>query len=115
MGQLVYLKDVVTLQVDKEKCTGCGMCMAVCPHAVLAADNGNIRVENRDACMECGACAMNCPEGAIAVQAGVGCATPVIRSALGARESSSCCSIELEKSVGGCAPEQKEPDQGNCC
>ena len=36
MGELIYLKDVVTLQLDPEKCTGCGTCLEVCPHQVLA-------------------------------------------------------------------------------
>ena len=31
MGQLIYLKNVVTLQLDQEKCTGCGTCLEVCP------------------------------------------------------------------------------------
>ncbi len=41
MGQLIYLKDVVTLALDEEKCVGCGMCLIVCPHAVLGMNNGN--------------------------------------------------------------------------
>ena len=61
MKRLVYLKDVVTLSLDSEKCFGCGMCLEVCPHRVLARDNGKVRIEDRDACMECGACAKNCP------------------------------------------------------
>jgi len=31
MGQLIYLKDVVTLKLNQEKCMGCGMCLLVCP------------------------------------------------------------------------------------
>jgi ferredoxin len=53
MGQLVYLKNVATLKLDGEKCIGCGMCLLVCPHAVLSLTNGKVDVVNRDACMEC--------------------------------------------------------------
>jgi len=91
-----YLKDVVTLEYNPEKCVGCGMCTIVCPHAVMAVNNGKARVADRDACMECGACARNCPTEALWVRAGVGCANAVINSALGRSSSSCCCVIEPE-------------------
>jgi len=94
MSQLVYLKDVVTLKLDEEKCIGCGLCLMVCPHAVLSQNNGRVRIGNRDACMECGACAQNCPPQAVRVNAGVGCAAAVINSALGRNKSSCCCTID---------------------
>lgn len=94
MGRLIYLKDVITLALDEEKCVGCGMCAIVCPHAVMAMDNGLARIQNRDACMECGACAQNCPTEAVTVQSGVGCAAAVINAALGRDRSSCCCVIE---------------------
>ena len=94
MGKLVYLKDVVTLALDQEKCVGCGMCLTVCPHEVLSMNNGHAGIENRDLCMECGACARNCPTEAVTVRAGVGCAAAVINTALGRKESSCCCVIE---------------------
>lgn len=78
MGELVYLKDVVTLEAAVERCTGCRMCLAVCPHGVFASDGRKVVIVNRDACMECGACAQNCPEGALSVRAGVGCASKFI-------------------------------------
>jgi ferredoxin len=93
MGQLIYLKNVVTLGLDQEKCVGCGTCLLVCPHAVLSLTNGKIGIEDRDACMECGACARNCPVEALRVRTGVGCAASVINSKLG-RKKASCCSIE---------------------
>ncbi len=93
-NDFIYLKDVVTLTLDQEKCTGCGMCLEVCPHAVLARQNGKVRIETLDACMECGACARNCPTSAIAVRAGVGCAAAVVNAALGRTSSSCCCVIE---------------------
>lgn len=65
MGQLIYLKDVVTLRLDQKKCIGCGMCLNVCPQAVLSLTNGTIEIANRNGCMECGACARNCPVEAL--------------------------------------------------
>jgi len=97
MGQMVYLKDVVTLKLDEEKCVGCGMCLFVCPHAVLRPANGRVEIRDRDACMECGACSQNCPVKAVSVRAGVGCATAVINSALGRKNASCCCTIDPEE------------------
>ncbi len=94
MERFVYLRDVVTLALDQEKCIGCGMCLTVCPQEVLSMDNGSAAVSNRDRCMECGACARNCPVEAITVKAGVGCAAAVINTALGRDGSSCCCVIE---------------------
>ncbi len=94
MTNLVYLKDVVTLELDSEKCIGCGMCLIVCPHAVFSLNNSHAVVEDRDACMECGACAKNCPTEALSVQSGVGCAAAVINSVLGRTDSACCCAID---------------------
>ncbi|MGD0917708.1 MAG: 4Fe-4S binding protein, partial [Thermodesulfobacteriota bacterium] len=44
MGQLVYLKNVVSLKLDQERCAGCGVCLSVCPHAVLSLTNGKIEI-----------------------------------------------------------------------
>jgi len=106
MGRMLYLKDVVTLKLAEEKCVGCGMCLVVCPHAVLSPNNGRVRIENRDACMECGACAQNCPTQALCVNAGVGCAEAVINSALGRKDSACCCVIE---------PKKQDEDPEVCC
>ncbi len=97
MTQMVYLKDVVTLTLNEEKCGGCGMCLVVCPRAVLSQHNGRVQIENRDACMECGACAQNCPTKAVTVRSGVGCAAAVINSALGRNKNKSCCCVAEEK------------------
>jgi ferredoxin len=101
MAGFVYLKDVVTLSLDTEKCSGCGMCLNVCPHGVLVKDNGKIRIGERDACMECGACSKNCPSEALTVKVGVGCAAAVINSALGRTSSSCCCVLEPEPADSG--------------
>jgi NAD-dependent dihydropyrimidine dehydrogenase PreA subunit len=111
MESLIYLKDVVTLQLDHDKCVGCGMCLIVCPHAVFSMNNGSAMIENRDACMECGACAQNCPAEAVRVQAGVGCAAAVINTALGRESSSCCCIIEQKETLGDSCSNPKS----GCC
>lgn len=73
-----YLKNVVTLRLDSEKCTGCGMCLVVCPHRVFQKAGASVQIADRDACMECGACAKNCAASAITVEEGVGCAAAII-------------------------------------
>lgn len=84
-----YLSDVVTLELDQNKCTGCRMCIEVCPHEVLAIANKKASLIDKDACMECGACAKNCPASAISVRSGVGCAYGIIRGRLNG--SDECC------------------------
>ena len=99
MRQMKYLKNVVTLELDKGRCVGCGMCLIVCPHSVFSMYNGAASIRDRDACMECGACAQNCPTDAVSVQPGVGCATAVINTALGRDSSSCCCVVEQDKMI----------------
>ncbi len=113
-GSFVYLKGVTTLQLDAEKCTGCGTCLEVCPQAVLARENGKVRIQDRDACMECGACSRNCPVEAITVKAGVGCAAAVINAALG-RSGSGCCCVIEDESSSGCNPGSAGTRKSTCC
>ena len=54
-----YLKGVVTLQLDRRLCIGCGMCASVCPHGVLTMEGDTAKIAAGDYCMECGACAKN--------------------------------------------------------
>ena len=91
MVALRYLKDVVTLALDKSKCRGCGVCVDVCPHQILAMNHKTVRILDRDGCMECGACARNCVTGAITVQAGVGCVSAIIMGALRGSEPNCDC------------------------
>ncbi|MBW2111236.1 MAG: 4Fe-4S binding protein [Deltaproteobacteria bacterium] len=115
MGRMVYLSGVVTLDLDPEKCVGCGVCLQVCPHGVLRMDDGHVVIQDRDSCMECGACARNCPSGAVMVQAGVGCAAAVINAALG-RNSSSCCCVMEQDNPGEGLPGTPDPSRrAGCC
>jgi ferredoxin len=80
MQNFRYLNNVTTLELDVEKCIGCGMCGIVCPHTVFKVENPKARIVDQDACMECGACAANCPTAAITVTPGVGCAFYIIQT-----------------------------------
>lgn len=111
MGRLVYLKDVVTLELSAEACTGCGMCAVVCPRGVFDVSNGKAAILEKDACMECGACARNCRFGAISVKVGVGCASAVINNMLGRESSTCCCSLDQYDSES--APSSARG--GGCC
>lgn len=87
-----YLKNSATLNVFPEKCTGCGMCVEVCPHDVFRIENRKVTLTDKDRCMECGACEKNCDFGAIKVSAGVGCAAAVINGMLRGTEPNCDCS-----------------------
>ena len=87
-----YLKNVTTLSLDQEKCTGCGRCTEVCPHGVFDLSGGKAEIIERDLCMECGACALNCPADALKVNAGVGCAAAIIWGRLTGKDPACGCS-----------------------
>ena len=62
-----------TIVVDKERCKGCGVCVASCPCDVLAL---SVEVNNKgyrmcmthpDACTGCASCAIICPDSCITV------------------------------------------------
>jgi ferredoxin len=81
--ELRYFAGVTSLHLDRERCTGCGRCVEVCPHGVFAITGRIAEVVDRDVCMECGACARNCAREAISVTAGVGCAMLLMQARAG--------------------------------
>lgn len=91
-----YLKNVSTLVLHKDKCTGCGMCMEVCPHAVFEMQENKAKIKSQDSCMECGACAQNCAFSALEVHAGVGCAAAIIQSMFTGKEPTCGCSDDQD-------------------
>lgn len=55
------------IQIDEEKCTGCGECMPDCPEGALRLIEGKARLVSDLFCDGLGACMGTCPEGAITV------------------------------------------------
>ena len=82
--------QTTTLALNPERCNGCAMCVAVCPHAVFAMNGRRAQLVRPQACMECGACQMNCVTGAITVESGVGCASAMIYAALTGQKEATC-------------------------
>ncbi|UCG60036.1 MAG: 4Fe-4S binding protein [Phycisphaerales bacterium] len=91
-----YLRNVVTLELDSDKCVGCGLCVIVCPHRVFEMGQDTAVIVDQDACMECGACGLNCPAEAIDTKSGVGCAYAVLKGKLTGGEADSCCCDESD-------------------
>lgn len=53
--------------IDQDLCTGCGLCVQICPDRILVlASSGKAEVEG-DHCMQCGHCYAVCPEEAVGV------------------------------------------------
>ncbi len=53
-----------TVWVDVARCTGCGLCVDLCPTEAIILVRGKARVDE-EACTGCGACVDGCPEDAI--------------------------------------------------
>jgi NAD-dependent dihydropyrimidine dehydrogenase PreA subunit len=55
------------IDIDEEKCTGCGRCIPDCPEGALQLIEGKARLVSDLFCDGLGACMGTCPEGAITV------------------------------------------------
>ena len=55
--------------VDKERCTGCGLCLRRCPFEAMSMVHEEKALSQVDAaqCMGCGVCAFNCPALALSL------------------------------------------------
>ena len=51
-------------ETDKEKCTGCGQCVDICPVQVIKME-GDFPVVDLEWCIGCGVCAVPCPTSAV--------------------------------------------------
>lgn len=55
------------IQIDEEKCTGCGLCVPGCEEGALQIIDGKARLMSEVYCDGLGACLGHCPEGALTV------------------------------------------------
>ncbi len=48
-----------------DNCTGCGLCMDVCPVSAIDGEAGAIHGINKVRCVDCSVCGMTCPAGSV--------------------------------------------------
>jgi len=51
--------------INKQKCVLCGLCVDICPEAVLSLQADKLVFANPQNCTFCAACEESCPEGAV--------------------------------------------------
>jgi nitroreductase/NAD-dependent dihydropyrimidine dehydrogenase PreA subunit len=56
----------VTTKIDEKLCTGCGLCVQVCPAGTITMNGKKAAVTGTDS-LNCGHCAAACPAGAVQV------------------------------------------------
>ena len=55
------------IEIDEEKCDGCGLCIPGCPEGALQLIEGKAKMVNDIYCDGLGACLGTCPQGAIEI------------------------------------------------
>jgi Fe-S-cluster-containing hydrogenase component 2 len=55
------------IQIDEEKCDGCGVCATACAEGAIAIRDGKARLVSEIYCDGLGACLGECPQGAITI------------------------------------------------
>lgn len=55
------------IEIDEDKCTGCGECVTKCAEGALQIIDGKAKVVNEVFCDGLGACIGECPEGALTI------------------------------------------------
>lgn len=55
------------IEIDEEKCDGCGQCVIACAEGAIAIVNGKAKLISETYCDGLGACIGECPQGAITI------------------------------------------------
>jgi heterodisulfide reductase subunit A len=67
-GALLARKEItlpgLVSRIDTGLCSGCGVCLAVCPYGAISRGDNNLAVVNEALCKGCGLCAACCRSGA---------------------------------------------------
>lgn len=66
MGHLIKRIDGISVEVDRESCTGCEECMEVCAFDGMQMIDAKAQV-NQEKCLGCGRCERICPSAAISI------------------------------------------------
>jgi len=61
-------KEKITIDINRDWCKGCGICVSFCPEGVLGLENEKSVVLHPEKCIACGMCELRCPDMAIEVK-----------------------------------------------
>ena len=56
----------MAVKIDKEKCTGCGVCVETCSLEAIKIEEDKAVISEE--CVECSACISECPQEAISLE-----------------------------------------------
>jgi len=68
---LEFQPEIAEIEVNKDLCSGCGVCVTVCPYDATRldkSDEGLVAVIDDLKCKRCGLCVTACPAGAIIIK-----------------------------------------------
>jgi len=63
-----FCKELITMAIDSEKCTGCGACLKVCPVDAIAGEKKKPHQLDREKCVKCRACYEACKFDAVTIE-----------------------------------------------
>jgi NADH-quinone oxidoreductase subunit F len=55
-------KELITFDIDAEKCTGCRLCAKKCPTNAISGEKKKLHVIDQDKCIKCRVCHESCPD-----------------------------------------------------
>jgi len=65
-GNPIVASSGFVAQIDKDWCSGCGICVETCPFGALTLASDTAQLD-WNKCMGCGACQGRCPQGIISL------------------------------------------------
>jgi len=71
---LEYQEEIPDITVDDKLCSGCAVCISLCPYEALSLkkENNHFHLEiDKNKCKRCGVCVTACPSNAISIADGI--------------------------------------------